>query len=51
MEELYRKIKEERQKQVEIENSRMASIKEKLVQETNIGLQYVDVVYDLDKED
>lgn len=41
---------EEKQKKYEIEISRLATFKEKLVQEANIGLQYVDVVYALDEE-
>lgn len=37
-------------KKVEIETSRLAPIKDNLVQEANTGLQYANVVYALDEE-
>lgn len=50
MEKLQQKIEEKKQKKEEIETSRLTTIKEQMVQEVNIGLKYVDVVYMLDEE-
>lgn len=50
MEELQWKIEEEKQKKYEIETSRLAATKEKMVQEANICLQYTDDAYVLGEE-
>lgn len=45
VEELQLKIEEERRKKTKIKTSRLAPINEKLVQEANIDLQYVEAAY------
>lgn len=50
MHELQNKIEEAQQKKVEIKTSRLASVEEKLVQKTKIGIQHDKVVCVLDGE-
>lgn len=50
VEKLHRKIKKAQQKKYEIENSKQASVEEKMIKKANINLQYTKSTYMLDEE-